>query len=900
MRPLVLTMQAFGPFVDQQTVDFRNLDSGLFLISGPTGAGKTTIFDALSYALFGQASGTWRTQRNLRSNLADPHLDTFVRLEFIQQGKNYMIERIPTYERAKKIGTGTTTQQAEQVLKLPDGRILTKPDEVKRQMQDILGIGVDQFRQVSMLAQGEFSNFLKADSSKRSDILRRIFQTDQLPLFQTRLKELWGQARQDLQQARAQARFSLESLNLVSPDLLETWQDLRQQDATQPLDLAIPLALLAQEAERDAGLMVQQTTQKQALEAKQAKLTLEIAKAKESLELAQRWQDLQRDLAAAEQAAQGLDQKEQGLTQDLDLLAKVTARRVDFDLAKARWEELKQAQQKLQDTYAQILAPRKAKLDRQLSEFQQQAETRQSQTQQAQLLQASLGQYEKLAAEQAELKTVQAKLAQQQKLCQQAQAQAEQAAAAWADWQAQEAQRLTDLAHQARMLAATLREGEPCPVCGSVHHPQPASGEDIEAGLLVGSEGETPGRQELETQAQEAAQALAGAQRDLELFQQKLDLVTASVQDRREGLAYPSLNEAQKALAAWEQNQRAWQAYQEKLEIEQDQVQGQEQDYKAQSAALAGQLEEAEKQWQKQQAQLDSLLQAFGLANLAAYEALGLEEDKLKAQLDQLKEDKDRLKALQMEVKAFRKNWQPPEVLPDLAPLEAAHEAVSGQLEELTNAQAQLRGRETQNQRLKCQLEALQQEINHLELEFRNLLELYNAATGNLKGGLNRDFETFVQGYYFQWILEAANLRLGAMTGQRYSLVHSEIPADRRRTTGLEMEVWDAYSGQTRDLSTLSGGESFQAAMALALGLSDVARASQGGLALETLFIDEGFGSLDRETMHQAVNTLLELSSGSYLCGIISHVEELKEIIPQRLEVYKTEKGSYIVNNFAQ
>lgn len=900
MRPLVLTLQAFGPFVDQQTVDFRDLDSGLFLISGPTGAGKTSIFDALSFALFGQASGSWRKQRNLRSHQADPQLDTFVRLEFTQQGKTYCIERIPAYDRPKKIGSGMTKQQAEQVLKLPNGRILTKQEEIDQEIQNILGIGVDQFRQVSMLAQGEFSNFLKAGSSERSDILRRIFQTDQLQLFQTRLRDLVGKAKQDLQEARTKARFALESLDLVSPDLLESWQDLRKQGPDQPLDLAIPLALLAQEAERDREMAVEVAAQKKVLEDQQAKLSLELAKAKESLELAQRWATLQHDLALAEQAAPGLAQKNQRLTRDLDLLAKVTARRTDYDQAKGRRDDLLEAQKHLQETYTKVLEPRKAKLARQLSAFQQEAEARQDQAQKAQLLQASLGQYEKLAAEQAAVKAIQKELNLQKKCYWEVQAQAEKSAAAWAAWQAQEAQRLSDLAHQARLLAASLKEGEPCPVCGSIHHPQPASGEYGEGEILVRKEGEIPGRQELARQAQEDGQALQTAQRTLDRLQEKLDLVTANVQAWSKDLPYPSLAEAQKALEAWAQNQRAWQEYQKQLEAEKAQVEDQDQAYKAQADSLAGQLAEAQSQWQKQEDQLLSLLQGFGLENLEAYEALGLEEGKLQAQASQVKADQDRLQALRMEAQAFQKNWQPPETLPDLNQVQAAREAVSSQLEDIQNAQAQRRSREAQNQRLKLQLEALQEDIDQLELDFRNLLELYQVATGQLKGGLNRDFETFVQGYYFQWILEAANLRLSTMTGQRYRLVHSSAPADRRRTTGLEMEVWDSYTGQSRELSTLSGGESFQAAMALALGLSDVARASQGGLALETLFIDEGFGSLDRETLHQAVNTLLDLSSGSYLCGLISHVEELKEMIPQRLEVRKTEQGSHIDKHFAR
>ena len=900
MRPLQLTLQAFGPFIDQQTVDFQSLESGLFLISGPTGSGKTTIFDALSFALFGQASGTWRKQRNLRSDQAGPDRETFVRLEFSQQGKIYCIERSPSYERAKKVGSGTTNQPAQQVLSLPDGRILTKQEDIDEQMRSILGIGVDQFRQVSMLAQGEFSSFLQAGSQERSDILRRIFQTDQLQVFQNRLKEAFQEAKGQLQEVRAQARIVLEGLQFVSPDLLEAWQDLRNQGQEEFWDVSLPLGLLAQEKERDAAQLFVNAQELETLSDQQQKLALDLAQAKTILDLAARWAKLQQDLAAAEAACQDIGQREEGLARQLEFLNQMTARRPDFDQAKARLDQLCQAQEDLQAQYAKDFLPRQAKLNRQRLAFQDQAEARQAKAQEAQLIQASLDQYDKLASLEDQVKQAQDGLEAEAKTFRQAQAQAEKSAQAWADWQAQEQDRLKDLAHQARLLAATLQDGQACPVCGSLHHPHPADGQTEALSSLALQPESLTDPELLETQAQADAQLLASAQTKLNQLEQELEFIQAQLKTRREDLAYASRAEAEQVLATWEQNQRAWADQQAKLQAEEEQIQAQDQAYKAQMDSLAGQRAEAESQWQKQEDHILALLKNFALKSLGEYENLGLDAAQIKAQLDQVQKDRNRLQALQLEATAFQKNWQVPAQLPDLAQMQARYDSLSKAIEDLRASQANIQSRQGQNSRLEAQLTQLGQELAQLELEVSDRQEVSQAANGQLKGGINRDFETFVQGYYFQGILEAANIRLGAMTGQRYHLVHAQNPVDRRRLAGLEMEVWDSYSGHTRELSTLSGGESFQTAMALALGLSDVARASQGGLALETLFIDEGFGSLDRESLHQAVTTLLELSSGSYLCGLISHVEELKELIPQRLDVHKTEQGSYIVNNLAK
>lgn len=897
MRPLSLTIQAFGPFVDRQTIDFTGLRAGLFLISGPTGAGKTSIFDALSYALFGEASGTWRQQRNLRSDYAAPSLPTLVNLLFTQQGQTYQIERSPAYERAKKSGQGTTKQQAQQMLRLPDGRVLSRRDEIDEKIQEILGIGVEQFRQTTMLAQGEFTNFLKAGSDERSQILRKIFATQKLQSFQGQLKERLSQAKQVLDNYRTQARIYLEGMQLVSADLQAAWEEFNQQTSSRVFDLGQPLAWLDLEISRDGSKIKKLGQEVKRLSQRQKAVTEEVVKAREIIGKVQNWQKLKAKLDQAEKQAEGLEERIQQVRQRLDLLAQLGPHLASYEQIQARLQKISQEQENLQENFEQVYLARKAQLERERLAFQDQLPARQKQADQMNLIRSSLGQYKKMAEEELEFKSACQALQEQEGLLVKAKDQEATANQAWQAWQAEEAQRLADLAYQARLLAETLEEGQACPVCGSTHHPQPAQGYLTDQSFTKSEDHDKTSKTELADQARLATdQRLAVEEQWVQLNQQK-DLLVEKLKTRREGLTYASLAEAEQALAQAEQEQLSWARQQEKLAKKAQQLQEEEEGYKVGKSSLAGQLQEAQAQRQEQEEQMLQVLQAFALDSLAAFRKLGLEEEALRAEDKSLAEAQEQLKSLRLELAVLEKNWQAPETLPNLSQLEQEETSLEQAVDQTRSDQVQSQQRLVQHQQLRDRLLSLQEAMSHEESRTRDLQELSDAANGSLQGGLKRDFETYVQGYYFQWILEVANQRLAAMTNQRYCLKHAEESADRRSRTGLEMAVLDNYSGQTRELSTLSGGESFQTAMALALALSDVARSSQGGLALETLFIDEGFGSLDRDSLHKAVTSLLDLASGSYLCGLISHVEELKEIIPRRLEVEKTDQGSHIINH---
>ena len=804
MRPLNLTMSAFGPYAGQTTVDFSALGtSGLYLITGDTGAGKTTIFDAITYALYGEASGESRESSMLRSKYATPETPTFVELTFLNGGKTYTVRRNPEYTRPKTRGTGTTVQKADAELTMPDGRIITKARDVTAAVTDIVGVDREQFARIAMIAQGEFRKLLLAQTDERKAIFRQIFHTGQYQALQNRLKEeaaaldrQCGELEAGLRQAAGSIRCDAPE---TLPDALDTDALLAALDTLLHADEAALTQAQAEHAETETQReqVLSNLGKAEALEAARGKLA----------EAESAWTEAQAEMKAAQAALDTatasqpeIQSRRQGITrledalrryEQLDTLRaqaeaerkRLAQKRSDLDAARART-----------DAAAKALETARGKLSGQPKLAVAAAQAGHAQDAAAQRC-AQLAALETQRQQCAELETaLTAAQAEYQKA-------AEAAQAALAHYGAQNRAYLDA---QAGILARTLVPGQPCPVCGATEHPCPAA-------------------------APEQAPDAAALKRAL------------SDSDR-----------AQKTAA----------------------------ERSAQAAGLRGQLDAVRGALSQSCRALTPPLDPDTLAETlpALRAAAARDAEALAAQHTAQQQALSALQALE-------------------AGLPAQEEALRRQQADIQERAQELSARAARCAELDAEAERRAQELPHenraaaQRARWQWVHALAATANGAVPGKEKIMLETYIQTAYFDRILGRANTRLLIMSGGQYELRRCARAGDNRSQTGLELEVIDHYNGTARSVKTLSGGETFAASLSLALGLSDEVQATAGGVQLEAMFVDEGFGSLDSEALQQALAALVGVSGGSRIVGIISHVAELKDRIDRQIIVTKDRSG---------
>lgn len=912
MRPVKLTISAFGPYAARTEVDFAALgECGLYLITGDTGAGKTTIFDAIVFALYGEPSGESRAPGMMRSDKAAPGTPTFVELTFLCGGKTYTALRSPEYERPAKRGGGTTIQAAEAALTLPDGRVITKARDVTRAVAEVLGLDRAQFLQIAMIAQGAFINLLLAPTEERKKIFRQIFRTQPYQQLQERLKAETAELERRCQAARGNLEQVFSGISGRAGPLESQTEKARAGELPAAEAVALVEALLAADAEEGASL----GHELKALEARigecdrvlgkaQAEAAARRALNEASAQLAQR-REAEASLLAAHKEAEGSRPEVERLTEAL-----VTARNrlPQYDALEAAREKLSQGEEALfqagktraeaasalQSGHA-ALAALKAERD---------------------ALQDAEPAWEKLTARRASAAEKSARL---HRLESQLSALAELAARTSAAQGAytkkqEEAARLRRLygeandaflSAQAGLLAARLTPGEPCPVCGGLEHPAPAcladdapdeaalkktkadyeaaQGEAArlseEAGRLHGQEtafkaeilhaagellGHTglPGLEErvrAETAAQKAL--LAG-----------LDRETRAAEARVQRKA-----EIQPEILALEQSVEEKTARQSAAALEETALEGTCAALRREAEALMAQLAHPDKSGAED-----------------AISALEQEKKSLETEINRAKVAaeaiREEIARLEGTVRSLEKQLEDAEET-DLQAIQARREQLETQKSAVA---AQLQILRTRAERNTVTLETIRQQSARLQADETRLTwvkALSSTAAGTVPGKEKIMLETYVQQVYFERTLARANIRLLAMTGGRYELRRRREASDYRSQTGLDLNIADHYSGGERDVRTLSGGESFMAALALALGLADEVQASAGGIRLETLFIDEGFGSLDEEALSQVIGVLARLTEGNRLVGIISHVAQLKGRIDRQIVITKDETG---------
>lgn len=927
MKPITLTMSAFGPFADEITVNLQALtDGGLYLISGDTGAGKTTIFDAISFALYGTPSGDHRSASMLRSGYADAARKTFVRLTFSYHGKEYTITRTPSYEREGL----KTAQPAEAVLEVPGQAPISRVRDVNDAILSIMGVDREQFSQIAMIAQGDFLKLLHASTKERMDIFRRLFGTETYAALQERLRQDASELDGKRRTAQAQMQQVLQSLH--RDDFDGDW-DTDVLDAL--LGGVLPIQEIPNLLERQKTLLRTQmeqvvqliTNNETALTAANTRLgqAQELQRLKTALTAA-RERLTAAETALAEQQKHDVLLKEEWNDAALDALGgQITVleqRMPDYD----RLTELHLRRKKLSDDKTA------AEQNRALFDAEQKHLTAQVEDTRTQLS-AIVGAEAKMTALESEVRekrrvceqldAVERDIADYLALCdrlERAQTAYRQAADN-AGRAAAEYERLhrAYLDEQAGILAASLMAGEPCPVCGSREHPSPASAspaaptkEELQASKVKAdtmaddakaqstAAGELVGRTaEKEAALRAQVQTLGGiadaVTEPLSREWVRTELINA-VQNRKSE-AVQSQKTTERDYAAAVTVYRGKQALEESLPLLEQKaktVAGQYTKACADAAACATQLDELD-------GQIAALAQTLPYPDVHAAKTelenlnfrRGSIRDILRRQDEQLTEAKRCFTAAEAEVRGLTEQLSGAEEM-DAELLRGCRDALHAEQTGLNNRRDVLHAKLERIGGAYAAMCTLTEKLTALEKQYTMVRQLSDTANGNLRGKERIMLETYIQMSYFDRILMRANRRFLVMSGGQYELLRAESAESNRAQSGLDLQVIDHYNGTVRNVRTLSGGESFLASLSLALGLSDEIQSAAGGIRLESMFIDEGFGTLDEGALEQALSVLSGLSLGDCSVGIISHVGALKSRIERKLIVRKTPQGSTV------
>ena len=912
MRPLKLTLSAFGPYAGRVTFDFGKLgESGLYLITGDTGAGKTTIFDAISFALYGEASGTNREPGMLRSKYADPATPTEVELTFRYDGKEYTVKRNPEYDRAKKSGTGLTTQKAEALLTMPDGRVITKRKDVNTALQEIIGLDRGQFSQVTMIAQGDFLKLLLAGTKERQEIFRGIFQTGLYVTLQKKLSEntaavrnQWEAARQSIRQYMDGITCHADSLlagdvaaaragSLPTEDVMTLLDGLLAEDEAAGKSLEAALAGQEAQLQEVVALLTQAGTRMQAEE------NLRRALAQQETEDA-RAQGLLAALEAEQAKQPQRDALHQTITElELSLPSYDALYRLKHGLHSARTgrgkaaADAEAAGKACADLEAAIAAMKQERqtLENAGAEKQKLIHERQDCLDRAAQLRALTAAAGDLAAQERILKN-----AQDDYLARQAQADALQETHA--------ALNRAFLDEQAGILARELTAGTPCPVCGSPVHPTPARlspDAPTEAAVKKARQAADRARKDMEAASLTAGRqngivTAAGANLDAEILRLlgQVPRADAVSQAGREAAALDArAAELDRAIARAKRDEDRRARLdrdiprQEKALADTVTRRAAAQADMARHTASAAELE-------KQIGAMEKKLRFDGKASAAREQArlaqeLNAMEQALKKAVDDHTACEKKRSTLAGQIGQLRLQLADTPVID--AEAQAARKAeLEAKKQAILRDQKTVHARRSANESARRSILAKAGELTVLEEKLSWMRALSATANGQISGKEKLMLETYIQTTYFDRIVARANLRLMTMTGGQYDLKRRRTAQNNQSQSGLELDVIDHYNGTERSVRTLSGGESFKASLALALGLSDEVQMSTG-IRLDTLFVDEGFGSLDPESLDQAYRTLAGLTEGNRLVGIISHVAELKEKIDRQIVVTKDRSG---------
>lgn len=893
MKPINLRISAFGPYKDEVNIDFTKLgENGIFLITGDTGAGKTSIFDAISFAIFGEVSGSNRPIQSIRSDFADINLDTYVELEFIHKNKKYKILRNPAYEKPKKKGEGFTKKSADASLEYDD-IVVSGIKNVDIKIEEILGINAKQFKQISMLAQGEFLKILFAESKERTEIFRKIFDTNIYNSIARKLKEKLKINEDELKELKNS--FITNTANI----LWEKEKYINLDSKINEIDIDNVLKELEQELEenKEENTNIEEEITKQEKEikvieeniSKQEELNLKIENYKQLLTKQNEYkkqeeeiEKLKNKIAQNQKIREIIKPKADKVNNEKEIIKKLEK---DLDTIK-RNIQIGNAKEKEHEKKVEIVN----KIGEKYKEYNNYLEIKKELLEKANIIKNIenleitknnyLKEYEQLEKEYKIINN---------------------------EYLEKESEFFKE---QVGIIAEKLEENKPCPVCGSITHPNIAKKsasvlskeelEKIKENLEIKQNNKLKKQEEcIKVNSQiniliqeigkesdnklELESAKNKLKEEFNINKEKLISIEQTILKE-----YKSISNKNLDITKFEYD-KFKDSIIDLINLEKNELVKS----KTLQEEKMNQLQESNLRLDKYTKEYFNELLKLRFKNEEEYNKIlltNIEIENIQKNIEDFTRNVaiNNTKISDLEKEAKGKSTK------DLKIQKEKLMAYKNILIEKRKEYVKVKGKLDNNMRIYKLLLENAKELKQKIKDFIIYDELSRTANGTLAGKKRIEFEQYVQATYFDMVILEANKRLAKMTENRYFLIRKEEPEKISDKIGLDLEVKDNYNGKIRDVKSLSGGEAFKAALSLALGLSDVIQSYSGGIVVDTLFIDEGFGSLDTESREQAINTLSLLIDNNKLIGIISHVTELKERIDKKIIVTKTSDGSKI------
>lgn len=907
MRPLKITMSAFGPYAGEVTLDMQKLGkSGIYLITGDTGAGKTTVFDAISYALYGEASGNYRENTTLRSKYASADTPTFVELEFEYNNEIYKINRNPEYPRTNKRGEGFTKQSANAELVMPDGSVITKIKDVSAKVEEIIGINKNQFSQIAMIAQGDFRKLLNCETNERSKIFRKIFKTEPYHNIEIKLSSLFNELKRNREKEKsgieqyinqlkcnANDTLSLELERAKSGDVLIEYViklagEIINKDTLEYTKTQKNIESINEEIEKinsNIKLYENQEATKKAFAEASAKLE----------ELKTKRNECEKAYKSAEAQRERLDD----LTRKINL---INSKMPKYDELKSLENSINKRTQNFEKSNNSLKLKQQeiTLLEKEIDEKSKALEEVKGADLLVQKLTAQKEEIKKKAEALKELKTEIDRCKTEQKNLKNAQSFAKSALDEYGALENEYNQiYIAFFNEQAGIIADELKDGEPCPVCGSTSHPNLARKSEN-----APSQADVESAQNLVKKAQEKADK---ARDTASALKSRFDEIAANVKSAAKKLFgtddnvfddYNSninalkkeydctlalLKTANEKLDLYKKLDKEIPKIQEKQKSLSDEISK----LNTQKASDEAFISENTKRVTSIKSELD--FESADLAKDKLKEYTNLSND-IKNAIEKSKNDFDDIKSkydTQKGTKASLENALKEFKEIDLASLNEKSLKLNEYKKDVDKTAKSLYSRIDSNKLLVDNISEKRDILKGYDDKYVWLKALSETANGDISGKEKITLETFVQMTYFDSIIRKANIRLLTMSDGQYELVRRSDAETLKKNEGLALDVIDHFNGSTRSVSTLSGGESFMASLCLALGLSDEIQSSNGGIKLDTMFVDEGFGSLDGEALDRALSALTSLSQGNRLVGIISHVDALCDRIDNKIVITK-------------
>lgn len=907
MRPLKITMSAFGPYAGEVTLDMQKLGkSGIYLITGDTGAGKTTIFDAISYALYGEASGNYRENTTLRSKYASADTPTFVELEFEYNNEIYKINRNPEYPRPNKRGEGFTKQSANAELIMPDGSVITKIKEVSAKVEEIIGINKNQFSQIAMIAQGDFRKLLNCETNERSKIFRKIFKTEPYHNIEIKLSSLFNELKRNREKEKSGIEQYINQLKCNENDTLSL-----------ELERAKKGDVLIEDVIKLAGEIINKDTLEYTKTQKNIEsINEEIEKINSNIKLYENQEATKKAYAKAsakleefktkrnecEKAYKSAEAQRERLDDLTSKINLINSKMPKYDELKSLENSINERKQSFEKNGSLLKLKRQeiTSIEKEIDEKSKALEEVKGADLLVQKMTAQKEEISKKAEALKELKTEIDRCKTEQKNLKNAQSFAKSALDEYGALENEYNQiYIAFFNEQAGIIADGLKDGEPCPVCGSTSHPNLARKSEN-----APSQADVESAQKLAKKAQEKADK---ARDTASALKSRFDEIAANVKSAAKKLfgtddnVFDNYNSNINALKKeYDDTLALLKTANEKLNLYKK-LDNEIPKIQEKQKSLSDEISKLNTQKASDEAFIsENTKRVISIKSELDFESADLAKDKLKEYtnlssdiknaIEKSKNDFDDIKSkydTQKGTKASLENALKEFKEIDLASLNEKCLKLNEHKKDVDKTAKLLYSRIDSNKSLVDDISEKRDILKGYDDKYVWLKALSETANGDISGKEKITLETFVQMTYFDSIIRKANIRLLTMSDGQYELVRRSDAETLKKNEGLALDVIDHFNASSRSVSTLSGGESFMASLCLALGLSDEIQSSNGGIKLDTMFVDEGFGSLDGEALDRALSALTSLSQGNRLVGIISHVDALRDRIDNKIVITK-------------